>query len=158
MNLGTNDAVSFAAFLASNPSRQPESPISSQLAERVVHGLCDSINATSGDERTMKIRLLLQQALHPRELDTWANPEIVNAIRCKPRLLNRLAGRLKEMVTVRARFDESQLRQKLGVFVERRLEFPVEVSLAALEAILRLDEIMVTPISDNDWQRCKDAQ
>ncbi|MDA1277876.1 MAG: hypothetical protein O2960_28090 [Verrucomicrobia bacterium] len=153
LDLGTNDGVSFAAFLASTQRHPPGRQISSQLAERITHSLCDSINAASGDERSMKVQLLLQQALDPRELNTWANPEIVNAIRGEPWQLDRLAGRLKEMVNVRAGFDEEQLRQQLGVFVERRLEFPVEVSLAALEAILRIDEIMATPLSDNDWQR-----
>ena len=153
LDLGTNYPVDFAAFLASNPRRHPERSIPSQLAERVIQSLCDSINATTGDERLMKIQLLLQQALHPRELKIWADPEIVNTIRGEPWQLDRLAGRLIGVVNLRGRFDQEQLRQQLGVFVESRLEFPVEVSLAALEAILRIEEIMATPLSDNDWQR-----
>jgi hypothetical protein len=56
------------------------------------------------------------------------------------------------MVNSRHRFDQEQLRKGLGEFVETRSEFPVEISLAAMEALLRVDEIVATSLSDSDWQ------
>jgi hypothetical protein len=152
LEIGTDDAVVFAAFVASNQGHRRDRPVLPQVAARVVGRLCDSKDNATGDERGMKIELLLQQALDPRELNTWANPDIVNSIRDKPWQLDRLAERLREIVNVRGRFDQEQLRKYLGVFVERRFDFPVEISHSALEAILRLDEIMVTPLNDDDWQ------
>lgn len=97
-------------------------------------------------------QLLLQQTPNTYELSTWRNPEIIDVIRGQHWLLDRLADRLRDMVNSKYRFDPEQLRKGLGVFVEKRSEFPVEIPLAAMEALLRVDEIVATPLSDNDWQ------
>ncbi len=152
LDIGTRDAVSFAAFLATNTGAHRDIRIRSELAERVVRSLCDSIESSSGDERLMNIQLLLQQALDAREVATWANPEIVDVIRGQHWQLQRLAERLREMVNSRRRFDQEELRKGLGVFVEKRREFPVEIPLAAMDALLRVDEISATALSDSDWQ------
>ena len=156
LDIGTRDAVYFAAFLASNRGLHRDISIPLHLSERVVRGLCDSIVSASGAERPMSVELLLQQAPGAHELATWANPEIVNLIRGQHWQLERLADRIREMVNSRSGFDQEQLRRALGRFVEKRSEFPVEIPLAALDALLRADEIAATPLSDSDWQKVAD--
>jgi hypothetical protein len=152
LDIGTQDAVRLAAFLASNSGPPRSNLISPQLAERVVCSLCSSIETSNGDERLLNVQLLLQQTPNTYELSTWRNPEIIDVIRGQHWLLDRLAERLRDMVNSKYRFDPEQLRKGLGVFVEKRSEFPVEIPLAAMEALLRADEIVATPLSDSDWQ------
>lgn len=151
--IGTDDSITLAAFYVHNRARHSNTAIEKQLLERVVRSLCDVIGATKVDECGINIRLLLHQAFYPGELSIWRNAELLDASRLRSWELQTAGTRLKEIVTASGKGNAAQLRKELGTIVERRAAYPIEIALAALEAILRLDELTDTPLYDADWQK-----
>lgn len=149
LKIGTQEAISLAAFLASGGVHHHDKAIPSQLSERIVRSLCESIQSSSGEERYINVRLLLQQAPAACELAVWTKPENIPEGQWA---VDQVARRFRKIANFRFGFDHEQLRKNFGVFVDKRTEYPVEIPLAAIDAIIRIDEIAATPLSDSDWQ------
>ncbi len=155
LDVDTADAVHLAAFIASN--RQDFTPerlsIDIQLEEIIAHKLCELIESSSDDDgRKLNIRLLMNLAPNSCELTMWANNENIDSISGDIWQVNRVADRLREIVDSKRTIDSEKLREKFGIFIVNRTQYPFQVSLAALDALLRLDEISTTPLRDKDWQ------
>lgn len=152
LDIGTKEATGFAAFISTIHMLDHNNMISLQLNKCVVQKLSQLINSLDLHQRFLYIRQLLELQPDFCELIIWDHPENINIIREETWYLSYLVKRFRRMVDNSESSILDDLRKKLGEFVDRRDEFPIEFSLAALDAILRIDEITTIPLNENSWK------
>ena len=152
------DAVTLAAFLS--PVRRDEKRrATSQLPASLYEHLINKLSGHITDTRlTEKVRMYCLQALHRQpmhfiELRLWQDPQLLQTVAGKDGWwLETICWRLRKIIEVEISVDQETLRKDLSVFVEKRQDFPRQIALAAMESLLRLDELTATPLQRHDWQ------
>jgi hypothetical protein len=90
------------------------------------------------------------------EFSLWTQPEIINRVHMQPNILDGITGRFAVAADPKSQIDPVKLRKKLLIFIENRCDYPATIVLAALEAILKLDEANLPILDDKVWQQCLD--
>lgn len=153
-------AVRLAAFLMATITRNQtdrnifEAPKhTEQLFVRVHAALCDSLSRSTSMKKSLAATLLLNLPAHEQELKMWAQQSFLEAIDFDGIFGVDLEHRFDTLVRNRGVVVSEEIRSGLRVFVDRRSDFPIQLSLAALEATLVLDELVSSGVSDKDWQK-----
>jgi hypothetical protein len=152
LEIGSPDAIGLAAYLTSRTGSSTPGYVSPSVASRVTHKLCELIANSSCADLSLKVRLLLKQRPESCQVATWARPEVIDHIRTDVGIVEAVARSLRVLTGGEPTIDFEEARKNLGVFVESHSDFPGAISVAALDAILRIDEITSAPLSDRDWQ------
>ena len=82
--------------------------------------------------------LLLRQIPVKEELRIWTNENVGKIHRDFPWAVESLADRFGEIASFPGS-DPHSLRKEFGRFIKGRDQYPVEIAIAALDAILRID-------------------
>jgi hypothetical protein len=90
------------------------------------------------------------------EFSLWTQPEIINRVHMQSNILDGITGRFAVAANPKFQIDPVKLREKLLIFIENRCDYPPTIVLAALEAILKLDEANLPILDDKVWQQCLD--
>lgn len=99
-------------------------------------------------------RSILCQVPTLEEFKHWEkwNDTISKAVGRNPWLFRRIIQRFHEAIQTRNQLDGIELRKRFSPFILQRCDYPWEVSCAALEAVITLDERGVPPLEEADWQ------
>ena len=149
LGIGSDEAIKMAASMTlSNRHyhREKDRAISRKLAGKY----CDVLSRAS---ELSEFDLFRLTGLDPHidEVELWSKPEVLQIVQASLQLLNRLPERLLKLVS-RFSSDHERLRRSLGPIIEKRDEFTVELSVAVVDALLRLDELTTQPLNPKDWQ------
>jgi hypothetical protein len=148
--ISSPNADRLAAYLSSSiVSRFNRNQNAAVLSEVSIR-LCKSMIASSSPSIN-DLLLLLRQMPVKEELDIWTNEKLQEIICDVPWAIERLADRFGEIVSVPGAASDS-LRKRFGEFIQVRGQYPVEIAIAALDAILRIDELTCSPLDDADWR------
>lgn len=161
------ESVTLAAFLS--PPQHGEKGSSSQLPVdlhgRLISHLTKQIIDTrlTAKERMRSLKALQNQPAHIEELRFWHDPKVLQtSVDNNDDLLVTICRKLRDIVGMENGVDPETLKKDLAVFVEKRQDYPRQIVLAAMESLLRIDEINVPALQTADWQglnscRTKDA-
>lgn len=146
----TRQSVTLAAELRGQP--RAALPRATDLDDRLVTSLVELIESSRPPERNRYVELLLRQPGHIRELSLWENPEMLGPLAGGwwPRSLS---SRLHDILGSADQRALPAARRSLSKLLDRREFASAWLANAALEGILRIDELLTPPLEDSDWQK-----
>jgi hypothetical protein len=98
-------------------------------------------------------RALLNLDPSLEQFSLWSKPEVIDLMRESPWTLDRLSRRFISAVDPRFKLDHQQLREQFLIFIDNRRDYPESISLGALEAVLKIDEVNLPALESKTWQQ-----
>ena len=146
---GGTEAVKMAAIIMRSSNyhqRIRDSKLNLILTKQYCQMLCGSKDLTELD-----LSLLFSLEVSISEIELWSDPQTLKILQSSPYLLDGFPERLMNLANQYSS-EHERIRQALGPIIEQRDEYAIEISLAVVDAILRLDELASTPLKTADWQ------
>ena len=150
VNTGERKAIELGAQLVSAPSRGRYRDIFESNRVNIAEKYCGLLLSLGEGIGRNELVTLLKQSPVPDELEVWIRPKSVEILNADQSMTEQLAERFGAIAN-RRQVDQAGLRLRFGALVENRLGVPLAVRVAALDAILRLDELAAEPLAERDW-------
>jgi hypothetical protein len=150
VNTGERKAIELGAQLVSAPSRGRYRDIFESNRVNIAEKYCGLLLSLGEGIGRNELVTLLKQSPVPDELEVWIRPKSVEILNADQSMTEQLAERFGAIAN-RRQVDQAGLRLRFGALVENRLGVPLAVRVAALDAILRLDELATEPLAERDW-------
>jgi hypothetical protein len=121
----------------------------------LVRLLAESSRYTSDNNDFFELYCLALLNLDPslEEFSLWSRPEVIDLMRESMWMLDRLSRRFSSAVDPRSKLDHQQLREQFLIFIANRHEYPENISLGALESILKIDEANLPILDSKAWRQ-----
>ena len=121
----------------------------------LVRLLAESSSYLNSDNESYELyfRALLNLDPSLEEFSLWAKPDVIQLMHRSPWVLNDLSSRFGSAVDPEFKLDHEQLRKQFSIFIANRHDYPAIISLGALEAILKIDEVNLPALTSKAWQQ-----
>lgn len=149
----TEDSICLASFLRSRTRGRKNSDSLSVVDKKIIENLSELILSTEGTKQYRLVKRLLYMPPSIEGLSMFSNPEIFKHIQDEHWSISILVDDIKEMIISCADASDIEVRSILGKYVENRDVFPIEISLAAIDTLLYIDELSAKPLEAKDWQK-----
>lgn len=154
--LNSNRASALRLAIAIAACSKPNRKIQNSLRERLLAESNSYLMNSDNASYELYCRALLNLDPNLEEFSLWAQPEAIHRICKLPWLLDRLSTRFVSAANPKFKLDYEQLRNQLCLFIAKRCDYPPTIALAALEAILKIDETNLPVLNPKIWQQCPD--
>lgn len=150
--LSSNHASALDFGVAILACAKPKKQIQDALSVRLLAESNSYIN--NGNESfDLYCRALLNLDPSLEQFSLWSKPEVIDLMRETPWTLDRLSRRFISAVDPRFKLDHQQLREQFLIFIDNRRDYPESISLGALEAVLKIDEVNLPALESKTWQQ-----
>lgn len=150
--LSSNHASALDFGVAILACAKPRKQIQDALSVRLLAESNSYIN--NGNESfELYCRALLNLDPSLEQFSLWSKPEVIDLMRESPWMLDRLSRRFSSAVDPRFKLDHQQLREQFLIFIDNRHNYPESISLGALEAVLKTDEVNLPALESKTWQQ-----
>ncbi|WP_414572771.1 hypothetical protein [Nostoc sp. CCY 9925] len=153
--LDSNRASALRLGIAIAACSKANRKIQNSLRERLLAESSSYLMNSDNASYELYCRALLNLDPSLEEFSLWAQPEAIHRI-CKWPWLNRLSTHFVNAANPKFKLDYKQLRNQLSLFIAKRCDYPATIALAALEAILKIDETNLPVLNSKIWQQCSD--
>jgi hypothetical protein len=150
--LSSNHASALDFGVAILACAKPKKQIQDALSVRL---LAESNSYMSNGNESFELycRALLNLDPSLEQFSLWSKPEVIDLMRESPWMLDRLSKRFSSAVDPRFKLDHQQLREQFLIFIDNRHDYPESISLGALEAVLKIDEVNLPALNSKTWQQ-----
>ena len=140
------DAIRMAASLRDVQHRRAVPKIATKVAQKY----CDLLLKEPTLEQ-LDIFILLGLPAQINEIELWGRDDAIKALRESGWHLRFFRERLFEII-ISTTTEHDRIREVLINILRNRNRYTIEIGLAVVDAIHRLDELTCMPLSEKDWQ------
>lgn len=140
------DALRLAASLRDRHHRRAVPEIATQVATEYCALLAKNATLTG-----VELSRLFSLPVVVEEIELWNREDVIRALQESEWRLDSFRERLLELINTMSAHHQ-RIRDVLVKILQNKNGYAIEIGLAAIDAIHRLDELTSTPLTDEDWQ------